>query len=168
MWKKRRQVEHMKKQVLYFCNSMCRQTKVYWSYQRRSSSSVKMIICLIVVILTDRSYYCGKLPDVPCHNNRVCTNNKFHIVSSACSLPPLLTYYLVTAHFQLCGRHSTRSILSSLMTLQITAWSRDFEKVSHHSLPSRVADVHGELHRDRHRRDDQAVSEKEEDVDGHL
>ena len=40
--------------------------------------------------------------------------------------------------------------------------------MSHHSLPSRVADVHGQLHRDRHRRDDQAVSEKEEDVDGHL
>ena len=26
--KKRRQVEHMKKQVLYFCNSMCRQTSI--------------------------------------------------------------------------------------------------------------------------------------------
>ena len=102
-----------------------------------------MIICLIVVILTDRSLvfcsYCGKLPDVPCHNNRVCTNNKFHIVSSACSLPPLLTYYLVTAHFQLCGRHSTSSILSSLMSLQIIArllllWSRDFEKKNCHDL----------------------------------
>ena len=131
MWKKGEAEEHMKKQVLYFCNSMCVDRQVYWSYQ--SSSSVKMIICLIVVILTDRSYYCGKLPDVPCHNNRVCTNNKFHIVSSACSLPPLLTYYLVTAHFQLCGRHSTSSILSSLMTLQIIErllllWSRDFEK----------------------------------------
>ena len=129
MWKKEAE-EHMKIQVLYFCNSMCVDRQVYWSYQ--SSSSVKMIICLIVVILTDRSLvfcsYCGKLPDVPCHNNRVCTNNKFHIVSSAAFSPSTLTYYLLTAHFQLCGRHSTSSILSSLMTLQITAWSRDFEK----------------------------------------
>ena len=127
MWKKGGKLSIWKNKCYIFAIA-CVDRQVYWSYQRRSSSSVKMIICLIVVILTDRSYYCGKLPDVPCHNNRVCTNNKFHIVSSACSLPPLLTYYLVTAHFQLCGRHSTRSILSSLMTLQITAWSRDFEK----------------------------------------
>ena len=125
MWKKGGKLSIWKNKCYIFAIA-CVDRQVYWSYQ--SSSSVKMIICLIVVILTDRSYYCGKLPDVPCHNNRVCTNNKFHIVSSACSLPPLLTYYLVTAHFQLCGRHSTRSILSSLMTLQITAWSRDFEK----------------------------------------
>ena len=127
MWKKGGKLSIWKNKCYIFAIA-CVDRQVYWSYQRRSSSSVKMIICLIVVILTDRSYYCGKLPDVPCHNNRVCTNNKFHIVSSACSLPPLLTYYLVTAHFQLCGRHSTRSILSSLMTLQITAWSRDVEK----------------------------------------
>ena len=100
MWKKGGKLSIWKNKCYIFAIA-CVDRQVYWSYQRRSSSSVKMIICLIVVILTDRSYYCGKLPDVPCHNNRVCTNNKFHIVSSACSLPPLLTYYLVTAHFSI-------------------------------------------------------------------
>ena len=44
-----RRARHMKKQVLYFCNSMCRQTS-----SDRIRRSVKMIICLIAVILTDR------------------------------------------------------------------------------------------------------------------
>ena len=41
-------------------------------------------------------------------------------------------------------------------------------KVAHHSLAGRVADVHGQLHGDRHGGDDQAVPQKQQDVDGHL
>ena len=47
--RRERRARHMKKQVLYFCNSMCRQTS-----SDRIRRSVKMIICLIAVILTDR------------------------------------------------------------------------------------------------------------------
>ena len=115
------------KNKCYIFAIACVDRQVYWSYQRRSSSSVKMIICLIVVILTDRSYYCGKLPDVPCHNNRVCTNNKFHIVSSACSLPPLLAYIL--------SSHSTFSIMRQT---QHEVYSKQFDDSADYGVVKRL------------------------------
>lgn len=126
MWKKGGKLSIWKNKCYIFAIA-CVDRQVYWSYQRRSSSSVKMIICLIVVILTDRSYYCGKLPDVPCHNNRVCTNNKFHIVSSACSLPPLLAYIL--------SSHSTFSIMRQT---QHEVYSKQFDDSADYGVVKRL------------------------------